>query len=84
MTPYGHTHHDRHVDQRRQPDGKRRQEQTLVRMSKYRRPQFRIEQVSQRSDDAEDDEEDEVEHEEDDGDDLEPVAVVGELVQEEG
>lgn len=47
-------------------------------------PDLRVQRVSQEGDDAEDDEEEDVEGEEDVRDDVQPVAVPGEVEEQDG
>ncbi len=81
LSPSRHTHQYRHIDDYRQPNGKCRHKQTLVRVPKDSSEESRVHGISQAGDEGEREEQDEVEHEEDDGDDAKPVPVVGELVE---
>ena len=84
MTPRRRTNQDRHVNQSRETDGEAGDEEALVRMTEYSREDVGMEGVAQDGNEGEEEEEGEVEDEEDVGEDVEPVGVVGELVERDG
>jgi hypothetical protein len=65
------------------PTGKVATNRTLMRMTKHGREDLRIENVAQARYQGEEEEKSEVEDEENDGDDLEPVYIVGKLVEQD-
>ena len=84
LSPGRHTHQDSHINQRRQTHRERSQEQTLMRMPKHGWEDLRVHGIPQTRNEREEEEEHQVQHEEDLGNDLEPVSVVGQLVQQDG
>jgi hypothetical protein len=83
VTPRWHAHQHGHVDERCKAHGEGGHEQTLMRMTKHGREDLRIENVAQARYQGEEEEKSEVEDEENDGDDLEPVYIVGKLVEQD-
>ena len=73
-----------HIDESGQPNRKSGHKQALVRMTQDRRKQLWVEGVAQDGDECKDEKQDQIEHEENVGDDVEPMRVVGELVQHDG
>lgn len=84
MTPYWGTHKDNHDDERCETYRDGRQEQALMWMTKNGEEDFGMEHVPQARYEGEQDEEADIEDEKNDGYDLEPVAIVRELVEQDG
>ena len=84
MTPYWRAHEGNHDDERCETYGKGRQEQALMWMANNAEEDFGIERVPQARYEGEQDEEADIEDEKNDGYDLEPVAIVRELMEQDG
>jgi hypothetical protein len=82
MSPYRYAHKHDHVDKCRETHRKGSQEQALMGMAKNRGEGFGTENIAQAGYEREEDEEAEIEDEENDGYDLQPVAIVGELMEQ--